>query len=393
MIRRQHVVSNFFEEGEAMREALDARMRDTYTDKIKWHYFCDPKMYTYLRTAPYGAFPDEMFARFTQHLRQWCLENLGLRPVNIPYLHLMVNGCRLGLHSDFHNGAWGYVYSLTRWDSKKFSGGETLLLRDGVPSYKKHHVHGEVLYELVPAQFNQLLVFDDRIVHATPAIEGSMDPVEGRIALVGHIRASSPHVSGCIEPGEARRVILGMLPHLRDRLRNYKDVQGTVAYRLTIGPSGVVQSVATLTDNLVTAALGYDHSDTVNLVKGLIHQTMAGLRFPDSAGTSIVIVPVLVPIPELRPMTFAVQHDLPRADMDRWVRAHLSEIVDLDIEGSWEEQAYVVHEPVAGSIQIAPGEVRFHFDPPMWVPSQRERFQKTLTEWATKASAVGVSER
>ena len=102
------------------------------------------------------------------------------------------------------------------------------MLRDGTPSYKKHHAHGDVLYELIPAHFNQLLVFDDRIVHATPTIEGSMDPIEGRIALVGHIRATSPVISGNLDWTQACKVVSGLLSQVRDRIRNYKDVQGTV---------------------------------------------------------------------------------------------------------------------------------------------------------------------
>ena len=77
---------------------------------------------------------------------------------------------------------------LRGWNKDNFSGGETLLMRDGVPSYKKHHVHGEVLYELIPARFNQLLIFDDRIVHGTPVIQGNMDPLR---RTVGACRVSA----------------------------------------------------------------------------------------------------------------------------------------------------------------------------------------------------------
>jgi hypothetical protein len=88
-------------------------------------------------------------------------------------------------------------------------------------------VHGEVLYDLIPAHFNQLLVFDDRIVHATPTIEGTMDPMDGRIAMVGHIRATSPIVTGNLDETQARSVVREVLPHLRERIRSHWDVQGT----------------------------------------------------------------------------------------------------------------------------------------------------------------------
>lgn len=389
MISRKHVVRDFFEEADAMREALDVRFKDAYMHSINWYYFCDPRMYTYLRTAPQGVIPKEIFERFMRRLRLWCMENLGLAPVGVPGLHLMINGCRLGLHSDFHNGAWGYVYSLTRWENRRFSGGETLLLKDGVPSYKKHHVHGEVLYELIPAHFNQLLIFDDRIVHGTPTIEGSMDPLDARIALVGHIRATSPHVSGSIQVAEARRVVLEALPGLRDRVRSYKDVQGTVTYRLTIEAGGTVESANVLTDNMVTPFSGYDRTDAVASVKSIIQQTIAGLKFPAATGKSAVIVPVLIPLPDLRPIEFSIPHDSSRDAICQWAETHLEELDELEFQGTWEGTTYIVREPVAGSIRIEPHQIEYSFDPPMWVPSQRERFEVALREWAKSALATG----
>jgi hypothetical protein len=387
MIRRQHVMGHFFEDAEAMREAIDMCFKDAYARRISWHYFCDPLKYTYLRTTPQEVIPKPIFESFMQRLRLWCTENLGLMPVGLPNLHLMVNGCRLGFHSDFHNGTWGYVYSLTRWEERRFSGGETLLLRDGVPSYKKHHVHGEVLYELIPANFNQLLVFDDRIVHATPTIEGSMDPMDGRIALVGHIRATSPLVTGSIQGTEARRVVLQALSLLGDRIRTYKDVQGTVTYRLAIVATGAVESVTVLTDNVITPFTGYGHSDAVASVKSIIQHALAGLRFSAAAGNSTLIVPVLIPFPDLRHIEFAVSHDASRDAISEWAAAHLDDIDGLELRGSWEGYTYTMREPVAGSIQIEPTQIALSFDPPMWVPSQRESFQMALMEWAKTASA------
>lgn len=391
MIRRQHVVSDFFEEAESMREALDSSLRNTYTDRISWQYFCDPQMYAYLRTMPDGVFQKELSQRFMKRLRSWCMENLGLLPMGMPYLNMMVNGCRLGLHSDFHNGAWGYVYSLTRWDDRKFSGGETLLMRDGVPSYKKHHVHGEVLYELVPAKFNQLLIFDDRIVHATPTVEGSMDPLHARIAMVGHIRATSPLVNGNIEPVEARRIIVEAMAKIQDRTRNYRDVQGTITYRISLGRSGKVESATILTDNVITASSGYDVSDAVAAVKAIIQQTITGLRFPAGDGESIVVVPVLVPIPDLRRIEVSIAHSLPRDVIHKLMVCHIAQEEKLKLEGEWQQEVFNVEEPLAGSVRIESHRLVISFDPPMWVPSQRESFQMSLAEWVKSISAkIGI---
>jgi hypothetical protein len=388
MIKRHHVVADFFAQAEAMRGSLDARFRDAYRDSISWFYFCDPRMYTYLRASPASVFPRELLADFAQRLRSWCIESLGLAPIGMPFLHLMVNGCRLGLHSDFHNGVWGYVYSLTRWHERKFSGGETLLLRDGVPSYKRHHVHGEVLYELVPAHFNQLLVFDDRLVHATPAIEGSMDPLDARIALVGHIRAMSPVVAGPLPPAQARRLILDALHGLREQIRSYKDVQGTFSCRLAVAATGAVETVTVLTDNLVTAQSGYDHSEAVARVRAMLQQMLSRLRFPAAGSASTIVVSVLVPLPDLRPMQFAVAHAANRDELREWIGKHLGTSGHLDLEGDWDADTLQVREPVAGTLRIGAREIAFEFDAPMWVPSQRERFETSMAQWIRTAPGI-----
>jgi hypothetical protein len=380
MIRRQQVVQDFFPEAEAMRESLDVRFRERYANEVPWHYFCVPRLYTYLRTAPREVFQADLFGRFMQSLQRWCMDSLGLTPMGVPALHLMVNGCKLELHSDFHNGTWGYVYSLTRWQTRRFSGGETLLMRDGIPSYKKHHAHGEELYELIPAQFNQLLVFDDRIVHGTPVIEGSMDPLDGRIALVGHLRATSPVVSGPLTFAAVRSVIFEALPQLNDRIKNYRDVQGTITFRLSIAAAGTVESVAILTDNLVTAIAGYDPSDAVVAVRSAIQHAMSRLRFPAAAGKSSVIIPVLVPLPDLRPIEIAVAHELSREAVYEWAEAKLAADNVAGLKGSWEADVFVVREPIAGSIRIEPHQVAMSFDPPMWVPSQRKDFELMLRD-------------
>jgi hypothetical protein len=387
MISRQHVEPDFFAEAEAMRGALDECFKDSYAKRVNWHYFSVPKLYTYLRTAPQGVIPEPLFARFTQRLRGWCMENLGLTPTGTPNIHMMVNGCKLELHSDFHNGTWGYVYSLTRWQNRKFLGGETLLMRDGVPSYKKHHVQGDVLYELIPAHFNQLLVFDDRIAHGTPVIEGNMDPLEARIAMVGHLRATSPVVSGALQPAAARATLLDVLPRLADQLKDFKDVQGTITFKLSIASGGTVESIDTLTDNIITQQSGYEPSEAVAAVKTLVQRTMADLRFARADRPSSIIVPVLIPLPDLRPIEIAVPHELPREALYKWVRSHLGEGERLGLHGAWEGEVFVVDEPIAGSLRVEPRHIAVHFDPPMWVPSQREKLQARLTEQLRTALA------
>lgn len=380
MIRRQHVAADFFLEAEAMRAAYDEKVGNAYRQAVQWQYFCDPRMYTYLRTTPQQVFPLPLWRRFDRHLRQWCMEHAGLVPTGEPNLHLMVNGCTLGLHSDFQNGTLGFVYSLTRWQSRKFAGGETLLMRDGVPSYKKHHVHGEALYELVPAQFNQLLLFDDRIVHGTPTIQGSMDPLEARIALVGHLRAASPVVTGPLDEAAAREVVTGFHRALAEPLKPFRDVQGVMSFRLAVAAGGGVESVEVLTDNFVTAQSGYEADDEVAAARALVLDAAAKLRFPAAGGPSKLIAPVLLPLPELRPIEIAVAHAGRPAVLREALKAQLKEVEALGFRIELQGDDFAVREPLAGTIRIESHRIVASFDAPMWVPSQREHFQAALNE-------------
>ena len=46
-----------------------------------------------------------------------------------------MNGCRQNLHADAPHGPFAFVLSLTKWEGRRFSGGETLLLQPQVLDY------------------------------------------------------------------------------------------------------------------------------------------------------------------------------------------------------------------------------------------------------------------
>lgn len=386
MIRRQYIEQDFFVCATEMRNELDVLLDSPYQDVVAWSYFSVPKLYTFLKAKSRDIFSRPLFQSFMERLRKWSLDELGLVPTADPTLNLMVNGCGLSLHSDFHNGALGYVYSLTRWDTRRFSGGETLLLRDGIPSYKKHQVQGDDLYELIPAFFNQLLVFDDRIVHGVPTIEGSMDPKEGRIALVGHLRATGIKAEGAIPASLARRTVLEWLPGLAKQIHPYSDVQGTFVCRILVTASGSVGTIHVLTDNLVTPSSGYGASSAVNAVRECLQANLMRLRFPPAARESRITIPVLVPVPDLRPIELRASHSLGTDVAAQRMRALMLDGLDNDASSG---DTLVVSDPIDGVIRIGPDSVAAAFDPPMWVSSQRAQLELDL-EKKLHATLVGL---
>ena len=82
------------------------------------------------------------------------------------------------------------VLSLTPDDVKKFSGGNTILMKENVLDYWKtfdptEGLQIQNLVEHIEPNFNRLIVFDGRIPHAVEEVRGVHDPREGRLVLHG----------------------------------------------------------------------------------------------------------------------------------------------------------------------------------------------------------------
>jgi hypothetical protein len=187
-----YTLANFYPRAQQMRLAYEAHFRLPYRhDKSKqiWNYWHVPGHYTYLRTDANKVIPAMLIDEFVAMLGNWARSELGVMEVRPPNLSIYINGCRQALHNDVKNGRWAYVFSLTRWDERKFEGGETLLIREEVFATETRASldSSDVTYR-IPAIFNQLLVFDDRIVHGVEPVQGAMNPLDCRVILHGHLR-------------------------------------------------------------------------------------------------------------------------------------------------------------------------------------------------------------
>ena len=88
------------------------------------------------------------------------------------------------------HGPWAFVLSLTRWEERRFSGGETMLLAPSTLSHWATHSSDAVversdLMQLVEPAFNQLAVFDPRVPHGVREVRGCRDPRAARVVLHG----------------------------------------------------------------------------------------------------------------------------------------------------------------------------------------------------------------
>lgn len=293
-VRERFVIVDDFlpeEDGLSMREDIEKHFSnpDQHSPSVHqvWNYWHVPASYTYLRTTPEKVIAREKVERFVERLRTWTAQNLGFAGVTWPYLSLYVPGCVQGLHNDSTNGRLGFVYSLTP-NTRQTIGGETILVqdRDLFRSNLNTAAAGIGLYDLVPPQFNRLVLFDDRIPHAVQRVDGSMDPLEGRIVLHGHISEDGVVAEGAL-PGEAIQVAVGSaLAEVRDFVDS--SVNGPLVFRLQIGATGKVESSRIILDRLASS-----DSEDLDVLRDEIAERIGGVQFPFASATTVANVPLI----------------------------------------------------------------------------------------------------
>jgi Rps23 Pro-64 3,4-dihydroxylase Tpa1-like proline 4-hydroxylase len=290
------VIDNFLngELAAAMREDIEAHFVAPGTHRAEthqvWNYWFVPELYTYLRTSPEKIIRRDRIDGFVAALQAWSTLTLGMGNVTWPYLSLYVSGCRQGLHNDATNGRFAFVYSLTR-DQRRTIGGETLVFHEGDPfrSRLTEASAGRGFYDAIEPKFNRLIVFDDRLPHAVERIEGSMDPVEGRFVLHGHLSESGT-ITGALPAAVVEEAVIELL---RDfGARNSARIalyQGPLALRFIISPGGAVESCDILVDRVIHADPG--HAEWEPLLADLVSRFKA-LKFPPAAGETTVTQPL-----------------------------------------------------------------------------------------------------
>jgi len=282
---------DFFPEAAALRAEFEAHFAQPEKHSPDrhhvWNYWYVPELYTYLRAQPGRLFSKDLLDRFIAHLTRFARETYGFTRVYHPYLSLYVAGCRQGLHNDAKNGRLGYVYSLTRWDERNFQGGETLIMPEQSYFGSERLLQaqaGTTLQTLVPSQFNQMLVFDDRLPHGVPRIEGTMEPTRGRVVLHGHFLEGPPYLEGPLPGAQVEQTLRAASGDLDARVKELgRGLAGAVNLRVTIGADGTVQNVAKLFDRLMAFTRDAGDADKASEEIALFFRT---LRFPEAPGES-----------------------------------------------------------------------------------------------------------
>jgi hypothetical protein len=288
----------------AMRAQIEAHFADPQNHSADrhqvWNYWHVPGLYTYLRTVPEKVIERALVDRFVRGLTIWSEYMLGLGHVTRPYLSLYVDGCEQKLHNDSTNGRFGFVYSLTK-DERKTFGGETIVLKEGdlFRNNMGNASAGTGLLDLIEPKFNRLTLFDDRMPHGVQRVEGSMNPVEGRFVLHGHISESGPMAEGPLEAVITSRAIYDALrPLLSEVLRKHVLHHGPLVLRIAIEPDGRVSNIDRLVDRLARA-----DGNSAGVVVGQAIQIIRAMQFPEAEAATELTLPLLFGgnLPWMRP--------------------------------------------------------------------------------------------
>ena len=285
----------------AMRQDIDTHFADpgaayrADTHEV-WNYWFVPGLCTYLRTTPEKIIRRDRVDGFIRALQVWSTVTLGMGNVTWPCLSLYIAGCREGLHNEARNGRFAFVYSLTR-DQRRTIGGETLVFREGDPfrGNLAEASTGRGFYDLIEPKFNRLVVLDDRLPHAVERIEGSMDPLEGRFVLHGHLNETGTMITGALPGTVVEEALVGLFGDFAEqneaRLALY---QGPLALRFVISAGGSVETCDILVDRVIhedPRDIGWEplRDDLVNGIKGL--------KFPPARGETTVTKPLVFGVP------------------------------------------------------------------------------------------------
>lgn len=291
------IAENFFDGAEEMRAAFEAHFAnpDKHTPNHQiWNYWYVPGAYTYLRTNPTRVMPQPLVERFMQRLNGWAMSALGLTTNLVPWMSLYVDGCGQTLHNDAAAGQMGFVYSITRWDDRPFLGGETVLFHPTnywQTDRVKRSGAGTTFYDLVPSKFNQLVLFDDRVIHGVQTIQGTMNPLHGRVVIHGHLKAEALALGGALSADAALPVLRQTMEQIGGLTReNVAFVNGFLTVRLTIGPDGRVSKVQPLCDRVLPLT---PDAAKVDDYRRRVLAMLGETTFPSADGESQLTLPVV----------------------------------------------------------------------------------------------------
>ncbi|MBS1961396.1 MAG: 2OG-Fe(II) oxygenase [Bdellovibrionales bacterium] len=290
----------------AVFERKFADPRKTAGERFVWDYWHIENQYSVLRTPARHYFPKPLFERLERELVSYGQTRLGCNGISDPWISLYVDGSYQNFHADSPHGPWAYVFSLTKWKSRAFRGGETLVARDSLldfwPAFTRDRrnergIEFDDLFASIPPEWNRLTLFDPRLPHGVKEVRGTRDPLGGRLVIHGWFVEPRPFVNGALAANASLHRKTGerldeVLAPLARELGRYPSLQGTLSIRAHVAPSGRVGRQDLLVHTLVNSA---EPRDTKLPLEAIRHvaESLDSAEFPRARGKSTLTIPFL----------------------------------------------------------------------------------------------------
>jgi hypothetical protein len=289
--------ANFYPKAKQLRnhfEKTQGNPMEAKSERFCWDYWSVPNQYRLLRTPAEPFFQAAGFRNFLEHLLAWGRENLGCQMISQPWLSAYIDGSFQNLHSDVPHGPYSFVFSLTPWEARSFTGGETLVANPLLLRYfgelnpDQSHEEKDFFTRIAP-KFNQLTVFDPRYPHGVERVNGVEDLLGSRLVIHGWFTEPRPMLEGSLTPNKAQKDLDSLAHHLLAKFETL-PYSGLFSMRASVNASGKITKVLVLASHLI------DRSGHV-ISKKTISKILSGLaefQFPTARGTTEITLPLLI---------------------------------------------------------------------------------------------------
>ncbi len=253
MTAPHRIVDGFFPGAAALRAAFDRHLAAEPARRQAWEIVSGPGR-NFLRANPVRVLPQAAVAGLVSAVQSWAALNLGLAATTLPELRLHVGGCGEEAVNGAGEGLWSWSYSLTRWDARRFAGGETLL--DAPAPYwgGVRMLERATAATAIEPEFDRLVLFDDRLLAAVRPVAGGLDPAGGVLTLRGHLLGDGFALMGGLALGQVQAPLSQAVSGIASRWRSRGLWHGHVGVRITVAPDGRVAEAIALADRLVSFA-------------------------------------------------------------------------------------------------------------------------------------------
>ena len=281
----------------SLRREFDDRFSNplkTSADRFVWDYWHVPGQYSLMRTPADAFFPEKLYQELESRILDFGYQELGCRGISPIWLSYYVHGHRQEFHTDAPHGPLAFVLSLTDFENKRFSGGETMLLQEHMLNFWKNNgsknaIELPDILQLVSPNFNRMTVFDPRIPHGVRTVEGVSDPRDGRIVLHGWFTEPVAYFEGDIQEEIATDIVNAALGPLYQELTKLPEASGILNVCLVMDACGAIDTMTILTNTLQFTQQDIDRYEAIDCIIETIYDSLCTVSFaPAITGSSPV---------------------------------------------------------------------------------------------------------